>query len=70
LKPSLIGAVTGAVIGVLLALVLFCAGPRIIEWIKGPRLETEAWVFYMIMICGAGFGAVAGAIVGATRIRS
>jgi hypothetical protein len=67
LKTSIVAASIGTAIGILLAFVLFCAGPRVIEWINGPRLETEAWVFYVTQICGAGFGAVAGAVIGAAR---
>jgi hypothetical protein len=65
-KKSLVGAAVGGVTGLLLALLLFWAGPKIIEWIKGPpRFETEAWVFYLTSISGLGLGAIAGAIVGA-----
>jgi hypothetical protein len=62
---SLLAAALGAVAGFVLALLLFWSGPWIIGWIKGPpRLETEAWVFYVTVICGTGFGAVAGAVIG------
>jgi hypothetical protein len=65
-KKSIVGAAVGAGIGLLLALLLFWAGPKIIEWIKGPpRFETEAWVFYLTSISGLGLGAITGAIVGA-----
>jgi hypothetical protein len=47
------------------ALLLFWAGPYVAEWIKGsPRLESDGWVFYLVVVCGVGFGATAGAVVG------
>jgi hypothetical protein len=62
---SLITAALGALAGVVLALLLFWSGPWIVGWIKGPpRLEVEAWVFYVTTICGAGLGAVTGALIG------
>lgn len=67
MQTSFVGAVIGMVLGILVALVLFSVGPRVIEWMKGTRLETEAWVFYITAICGAGFGAVTGAAIGAAK---
>jgi len=71
LSKSIVGAASGLGIGVMVALFLFWSGPHIVEWIKGPpRLAAEAWVFYVLVICGAGFGSVTGAIIGATASRN
>lgn len=62
---SLITAALGALTGIALAMLLFWCGPWVVGWLKGPpRLEVEAWVFYVTTICGAGFGAVTGALLG------
>jgi hypothetical protein len=64
LRSSIVAAL-GALAGLVLALLLFWSGPWIVGWVKGPpRLEVEAWVFYITTICGAGFGAVTGALIG------
>ena len=65
---SIIGAVLGAVCGAGLALLLCWAGPRLGEWLQGPpRLKSDVWVFSVGTICGAGFGALTGAVVGVAR---
>jgi hypothetical protein len=65
---SIMGAVLGAGCGVTLALLLCWTGPRFHEWLEGPpRLKSEGWVFSVAAICGAGFGALTGAVVGAAR---
>jgi hypothetical protein len=66
---SLVTAVLGALAGFVLALLLFWSGPWIVGWLKGPpRLEVEAWVFYVTAICGAGFGAVTGVLIGVVGV--
>jgi hypothetical protein len=66
MRKSIAAAVLGAGVGLTVALVLFWAGPHLSEWIQGPpRFEREPWVFYLLMICGTGFGALTGAVIGA-----
>jgi hypothetical protein len=63
---SIVGAVLGTNCGVALALLLCWAGPGLAEWLQGPpRLKIDAWVFSVGVICGAGFGALSGALIGA-----
>jgi hypothetical protein len=62
---TVVGAVAGLVVGVLLAAGLLRTAWVVVRWQTAPKVFLmEHWVIYLGVLLGAGFGAVCGALAG------
>ena len=65
MRRTLLGVVCGLVCGVACAAGLLAGTNAVLAWLTAPqRFAVEHGVVYLGVILGAGFGAVAGGIVG------
>ncbi len=70
MRRTAIGIFCGLILGVALAAGLLAGTNAVLAWMTAPkRFAIEHTVVYQGVILGAGFGALAGALVGLARGR-
>jgi hypothetical protein len=70
MRRTLLGILCGLIAGVVCAAGLLAGTNAVLAWMTAPkRFAVEHGVVYLGVILGAGFGAVAGGLVGVARGR-